>query len=199
MRFHRIAEELVSGEARIRMLRVLIPTPPHLATTRELAKLAGVSPQGAVNVLRRLEGYGLVHQKQVGPASGWIVNKHHLLFEPLAQLLGLEQLAQSTLRKAIVEALPTSRIKRVVLFGSIANGEERPSSDIDLLVIVKGEQDLPLVLDKLHELSVRLGQYLGNALSPLVYTETDFQNRAPKDFAQQVQRGILLWPPVEGG
>ena len=55
------------------------------------------------------------------------------------------------------------RLDRLVLFGSHARGENRPDSDLDVLVVLNGEvpwpgREIDRMLDISHDLSVRYGQ-----------------------------------------
>lgn len=71
----------------------------------------------------------------------------------------------------LVKATPDGRIRKIILFGSRANGGARPDSDIDLLVI---ERD---VHQRRREIA-RLRRALSSILAPfdiLVYDESDVE------------------------
>lgn len=62
------------------------------------------------------------------------------------------------------------KVSSLVLFGSVARGTERPSSDIDLLVVVDKKEDKRGVTESILDLSVELASVLGNSLMPVVYS-----------------------------
>ena len=62
----------------------------------------------------------------------------------------------------------TDDVLSVVLFGSIARGDARPDSDVDLLVIVRQEGAIDAVRDALLEADQALREILGVRGSPYV-------------------------------
>ena len=64
--------------------------------------------------------------------------------------------------KERLKAVHGDRLKGVVLYGSQARGEERPDSDIDVLVLLDGPvrfgRDLEANLSVLYPLSLELGR-----------------------------------------
>ena len=91
------------------------------------------------------------------------------------------QTARDTIRKIADKIVSEYRPKKIVLFGSYANGKPTEDSDIDLL-IVKDTDKRPI--DRWLEVK-KLLRGLAPALpvSPLVYTEEELAERiAIKDF-----------------
>ena len=60
-----------------------------------------------------------------------------------------------TLRQELAKALG-SQLERVVLYGSRARGDARPDSDIDVLIVVKGEVDYPDLMERTSEIVASL-------------------------------------------
>ena len=69
--------------------------------------------------------------------------------------------------QAAVASLP---VTRALLFGSIARDEERPTSDIDLFVQVRGKDEKLRTEDALSTVSPKFAVKFGNPLSSLVMT-----------------------------
>ena len=65
--------------------------------------------------------------------------------------------------------------EKVILFGSVARGEERAGSDIDLLIIKKTDKRRPFRVKEVFE-SLR-GLDRGYSLDPIVYTPEEINKR----------------------
>ncbi len=79
------------------------------------------------------------------------------------------------LTAAIVQELHP---EKVILFGSVAKGEERESSDIDLFIVQETKEPYPQRLKPIFRLAQSLGYPY--SLEPIIYTPAEFQ-RAMKD------------------
>lgn len=66
-------------------------------------------------------------------------------------------------RAELAAAFPT-RLRGVVLYGSVARGDEHPHSDVDLLVLLEGPvglwEDTHTALLALYPLSDEIGRYI---------------------------------------
>ena len=60
------------------------------------------------------------------------------------------------------------------LFGSKARGEEKPGSDIDLLLVVVDGIDLQELEDTVTEIDINAGQKLGCPVSTIAVTEKEY-------------------------
>jgi predicted nucleotidyltransferase len=84
-----------------------------------------------------------------------------------------------------------SRLAGVVLYGSRARGDNRPDSDIDILVLLKEPIDWPQERWRLAELAADIGLETDEAPSFLLETEDSFAD--PTIFVQNVlEEGVLL-------
>lgn len=95
------------------------------------------------------------------------------------KLMAPSHIAQSDLQRKIVPVL-APYAKRIVLFGSVARGEARPDSDIDLLVELRELDDAPPIgffglLRLERELTSLLGRRveLATRLKPVVQEEAE--------------------------
>lgn len=89
---------------------------------------------------------------------------HDLLVEAVPSELGVRGLPDTPLgrrlrrrRKAIIEVAARRRARNVRVFGSVARGDDTPTSDIDLLVDLDGGVGLLALGELEHELSDLLG------------------------------------------
>ncbi|MCX6601865.1 MAG: nucleotidyltransferase domain-containing protein [bacterium] len=84
------------------------------------------------------------------------------------------------------------RLERVVLYGSQARGEAAEDSDVDVLVVLRGEvqagEELWQISGITAELSLRSGQVISTTVLP-----DRLYRRRPSDFASGIRRdGISL-------
>jgi predicted nucleotidyltransferase/biotin operon repressor len=101
---------------------------------REVARLAGVSQNGAWRALRRLVDQGVVIEQPAGGRSMlYTLNRDHLAAEPIITLTRLRSILIDRLKKQLAgwEVQPT----HASIFGSAARGDGDTASDIDILVI----------------------------------------------------------------
>jgi predicted nucleotidyltransferase len=107
-------------------------------SVRALAGHAGVSPQGALQVVNELAAAGIVIVTPAGRALMVSLNREHLAVEPILRLVGL--------RARLVERLTDelagwSNLAGGWLFGSAARGDGDVNSDIDLLLVADYDLD----------------------------------------------------------
>jgi hypothetical protein len=115
------------------VLSVLAGTTRHLGG-REVARLAGVSQNGAWRALRRLVDQGVVIEQAAGGRSMlYTLNRDHLAAQPIITLTRLRSILIERLKERLggweVQPIHAS------IFGSAARGDGDTESDIDVLVI----------------------------------------------------------------
>jgi hypothetical protein len=116
-----------------RILSVLAGTTKPLGG-REVARLAGVSQNGAWRALRRLVDQGVViEQPAGGRALLYTLNREHLAADPIITLTRL----RSMLIERLKEHLASWEVQPIhaSIFGSAARGDGDTGSDIDILVL----------------------------------------------------------------
>jgi predicted nucleotidyltransferase len=135
MRFHGISIRLLGAPARVAVLASLLSAPSRDFTGRELARAAGVSHPQALKALRLLEAEGVVRQRRVGRSSVWSADAGHFLTERLGQLAALDLSARRELHSVLERALRKGGAREAYLFGSVARGDEDPTSDVDVIAM----------------------------------------------------------------
>ena len=114
------------------MFDVLARTETEL-TMRGVAELAGVSPQQASLVLRRLIELGVVERRDVPPVALVRLVRENLAAQAVVAVARLRQGAVERLRSLAVEIVPSPA--SLVVFGSFARGEAGVRSDVDVLAV----------------------------------------------------------------
>lgn len=157
----------------MRVLRTLSLFPEKTFTGRQLAEMAGAPPSKAIQELERLKGAGIVTRETHGNAHAWRANTQHAVFRLLAQAFEAEHGLRKAMIGEIVNAVRDERVARAVLFGSFARGDERPESDVDVLVLARRAADVDDVRRSLDGLAIRLARTYGARLSAIVHAEAE--------------------------
>lgn len=148
------------------VLQVLWRTTSSM-TGAQVHRLAGTgSDQGVRLALERLVRYGIVRSRQAGRATLYTLNREHLAFPAVDGAFSALQPGRAF--RSLVEAIVTEHFPddpstvSVALFGSVARGEARPDSDVDVLVVVPDSYSEPAqrVADDLRALEPRIGQWI---------------------------------------
>jgi len=164
---------------------------------REIASILKVSHMSVNRTMRELADMNFVNFVVVGKAHLWRVNRKSYAFKVLHKLI--EEVSEAeepleNLKETLVKNLPKALIKRVVLFGSLAKGSERPDSDIDIFIVVKNNQDkqkLEGFLDKLSNICLEV---YGNRLAPYVLTEKEVSQKKRLKIISEVNKGLQVFP-----
>ena len=134
---------------------------------REILRRSGM-PMGSVqNELRRLLRLGLLTSRKDGNRVCYEANKSHPLHGEIRGLV----LKTSGLADVLRDALADDRIELAFVFGSVARGEEKAESDIDLMVI--GDVGLRKITGLLSGVAERLGR----EINPHAFSRQEFLKR----------------------
>lgn len=80
-----------------------------------------------------------------------------------------------------------------LLFGSRARGDARPDSDWDILILIGGERATGADFDKYAYPFVKFGWSIGEQITPLIYSFSDWSRRSFTPFYKNVQaEGVSL-------
>jgi DNA-binding transcriptional ArsR family regulator len=146
----------------------------------ELARRLGVPLSSLQRELRDLTDAGILKRHRQGQMVYYQANAESPLFSDLRGLLVKTAGIADILTDALNALLP--KIRLAFVYGSIASGQERSDSDIDLMVIgAVTPMELALPLRQAREL-------LGREINPTVYSPAEFaKKRAAGDhFLSQV-------------
>ncbi len=85
----------------------------------------------------------------------------------------------------------------IILFGSVARGEEIPNSDLDLVLVFSDEVDLSVKEDDVSEASLRVAKHFGNQVSAVSVTSSEYERKknARRGLWREIaETGILIGP-----
>ena len=182
------AADALFSKVQQRVLGVLFGSPSRSYYAKEIIGLARSGTGAVQRELARLVESGLVTVTQVGRQKHYQANAESPLFEELHRL----SLKTFALGDVLRDALrPIARdIDAAFVYGSIAKGTERASSDIDVLVISDG-----LSYGDLYRVLESAGERLGRKVSPTIYSSNEFATRLKRKnaFATRVMEQPKLW------
>jgi predicted nucleotidyltransferase len=167
-----VLNAVLGSTAKVRILRAVLPL-TSAVSGREARELAGVRSQsGAQQALGQLAQLGILAEERIRGARLYRVNRQHHLVSCIRALFEAEQQRASLLRDLVKQELESkdllSSVHFVVLFGSVARGDARPDSDVDLLVVTGTARTNARVGGALQAVAERAERTLGVRLSPLV-------------------------------
>ena len=133
---------------------------------REISRLTGVPAGSLHRELRALTEAGLLHREPAGNQVRYRANRSSPIYPELSEIFRKTTGLVDLLRDALAPL--ASRIAVAYVFGSIAQGKDTATSDVDLLVIGKvGFADVVAPLTSLRE-------RLGREVNPVVMSRAQF-------------------------
>jgi predicted nucleotidyltransferase len=161
-----IADALLSRTQQ-RVLGLLFSHPERSFFGREIITRSGSGSGAVQRELARLAESGLVVVRKVGNQVHYQVNLDAPIYPELRSLIEKTVGLAEPLRKALNPL--RDRIELAFIYGSVANGEDRAASDVDLLLV---SDDLPF--DELFARLIPVEKALGRTINPTLYTSAEF-------------------------
>lgn len=160
-------------------LSLLIENGDRSFTEKEIVEATGVSKSGVNMALRDLEKNGLVIRRKRGRMSFFSVDNSIPLIRELKRALSLAALLPLVQKLKAVS-------RRIILFGSVAQGTDTSESDIDLFVL-SSEKDKVVQWVRAFKMA--------KELKPVILTPVEYATSQAKDkaFFQELRKGIVLY------
>lgn len=191
MRFRGFAESLLGSKVKVKILRYILRE-ETITSERELAEIIGVS-HGAVNkAMKDFQDLNLVIPFRIGNVISWQVNRESFAytFIPKELFSPIDRLKQEI--KTHLEHLGT--VKKVVIYGSIAEGRELSNSDIDLFILVEKEENKKTILPNVADITNKCVRLFGNKISPNIFLTAGKKSRRNKQFLDNIaSKGIVVF------
>jgi predicted nucleotidyltransferase len=174
--------EVLFGAYRRQILALLLLRPDESFYVREIGRLSGVPAGSLHRELKLLTTAGLLQRSVAGNQVRYQVDRACPIYEELAGIFRKTAGLADVLREALVPI--AAQVHLAFIFGSLAQGKERATSDVDVLVI--GTASFAAVVAVLSETRERLRR----EVNPVVMTQTAFAAKlAERDrFVTRVSR-----------
>lgn len=118
-----------------RILGPFIGSPERKFTPHEVSRITSVSYATCWRRLKELAGVGLLDWERIGNYNAYRLNGKSPFLMEAKKILTIE----SPHRKAALEFTKSckriGKIQKIVLFGSVAKGREKATSDVDIAII----------------------------------------------------------------
>jgi predicted nucleotidyltransferase len=159
--------ELLSSRARAEIFRLLLSGTGEELHVREIERRSGLNDSTLRQELRKLVRLDLVQSRRDSNRVYYRAKTESPLYPEIRNLV----LKTSGLSDVLKSALTDKRIRVAFVFGSIARGEEKAGSDVDLMVIGQlGLRDLSRLLSGIEE-------KIGREVNPHVLRQEEFKKR----------------------
>ena len=183
MKIQRKLDDIFSRSSKVKVLRYLCREDVE-QTGRGIARAAGISPSMAHSALTELVKGGVIEARKKGSAKLYRLRPENYavkkLLSPLFQ-------AEDNLLRDLIKDLKTGilkskrRIINISIFGSIAARKDRAESDLDLLIVAEKLSDKKGIDHYIDELSLKLAEQYGIALSPYTLTRNEIKKKRAQD------------------
>ena len=162
--------ELLFGAYRRRILSLLLLHPEQGFYVREIARLTGVPAGSLHREVTQLTEAGLLSRMPAGNQVRYQADRSCPIFEELAGIFRKTSGLADVLRDAL-QPLERS-VEAAFVFGSVAQGKEGPTSDVDVMVL--GKAKFEKVVGALATASERLRR----EVNPVVMAPDEFRAKA---------------------
>lgn len=180
--------DILGTRSKVSVLRELVRRDEPV-TGREAARLAHLSHGSAQDALQELLELGVVRRREGGRAHLYRLNREHYLVQHALEALfrterrSIQELFDR-LQKALSTAAQESGIEIVsaMIFGSVARGEDRPDSDLDLLIVhaLDGGDDRPL-REELPGALEPIESLFGHTIAPVVVSSGELREMEARE------------------
>ncbi len=196
MQFSQTPLNFLNSPAKLRIVKFLL-THEALMSEREIASVLKLSHMSVNRTMQELAGANFVHCTTAGKAHLWRVNRKSFLFNSFQRLTSsLEEMPDplERLKAMVLKYLPKEKVRRVVLFGSVAKNLERPDSDIDVFILVADSGAQKALEGTIEKLSTECLEIFGNRLSPYILTEPQLKQKSRLKIIGEINKGIQIYP-----
>ena len=185
--------DVLFGAYRRRILSLLLLRPDESFYVREIARLTGVPAGSLHRELKLLTAAGLLERSSSGNQVRYQVDRACPLHEELAGIFRKTAGLADVLREALSPL--AGKIRVALVFGSVARGKERATSDIDVLVV--GSASFAAVVEALGVAAERLRR----DVNPVVMTKAELGTKlaAGDRFVSRIAREPKIFLFGEAG
>ncbi len=169
---------------------VLFSIPGRRLTIRELSKEAGSSYATTWRLVKALIDLGALRSEVVGPSRLISINESSPIIEDLVNLGKIDLLPHRKVAEhfaGLVSKIPS--VQKVILFGSVAQGNATAESDIDIAVVMKRRSEK--VMTKAYNTAAAIQDETGMAVVPIQILTKELES--DDQLIRSLKRGVVLF------
>lgn len=164
------------SERQQRILATILLRPERDFSLSELIEAAGPGGHGSTqNYVKSLLEAGIIESFEVRRRPRYRANRKHPIHIELASICRKTFGIRDVIAEALQDVVEPFNKTTAFIFGSVARGEERPDSDIDVMII--GD----VCVMKMHAMADNLEQRLGRYVHVNVYEPAEWAQLVAKD------------------
>ena len=165
----------------MKVLDLFLSNPMGEFHEMEVVRKAGISKGSANGILRKLAGVNILKREKKGRMVFYRMDAKNPMAKSLKVLGNIW-----SIEELVNEIKKYSR--KIILFGSSAEGTDVEDSDIDMLIITDGKGAVKEAVSLFNSKNAR-------KISPVVLDFGEFSKMRKADpaFYENVDRGIVLW------
>jgi len=180
-------DKILNNETKVKILRFLFKTNAEW-NGRQIARELGVTPATTHKALQSLNKEGVLLLRNIGKTHVYTLKRNNFtVSNMLKPLFANEEKILDSIFGIIRRRISASSIKKdivsVVLFGSVSLHKERPTSDIDIAVIVKDLKRKHKAELLFEEIDKKISEKFGNTISAYINTVLEFKSKYKKGLA----------------
>jgi predicted nucleotidyltransferase len=176
MKYTDFLQDVLGSKPKVKILRYLIKTNISISG-RQLARWLKLHHGTCHKALAELALFGVVIVHKTGRTNLYKINQNNFIVKKILEpIFRIEEnifnLMLAKLKKQI-----TVSILSAIVFGSVAEARERPTSDVDILFITTTEKQKRHLIKQLEKLEYEFILEYGNMFSSMVVTFGEFLQR----------------------
>lgn len=169
-----------------KVLGLLFGQPKRRYFMSELISIAESGSGTVQRELAKLTDSGLVTTEKQGIQKYYQANTNSPIFDELCSIFSKTTGLSTLLSRALEET--NAKIQLALIFGSYAKGQDKVTSDIDLLIVSDD-----LTLEVLYSALEKVEEATRRKVSPIIYTRSEYnkKRKANNSFLERVLKGKL--------
>jgi predicted nucleotidyltransferase len=172
------------------VIDILFSIPGRRLTIRELSKEAGSSYATTWRLVNALISMGALRSEIVGPSRLISINEESPIVADLKRLKEMDLLPHRKVAERFAELMSRiSNVQKVILFGSVAEGNATAESDIDIAVVMKRRSDK--IMRETYDTASDIQDETGMRLAPIQVLERELES--DDQLARSLKRGVVLF------
>lgn len=196
MKFSDSLLDVLNSKTKVKIVKFLL-THEASMSEREIASIIKVSHMSINRTMRELADTNFVDFITVGKAHLWKVNHKSYAYKVLSELIKRTSSIKDPLddlKKVLLNDLPKTLVKKVIVFGSVAKTLEKAHSDIDVFILVRDKNSKEKLEPYIEKLSNICFEKYGNRLAPYVLTELEIKKKKNLKIISEIDKGIQIFP-----